>query len=350
MADDIIVQVPRGPGNLRYQGAMRKLPWGFILPAPNGDYAIQAVALTDHLGNPIFVRVVHGDPDGLRPGVKLQIRAVGSAPAQTDENDATDVWGDRSGRIIIAAKDTAGQDQVGALLETAPTTDIAASGLNGRLQRIAQRITSLIALLPAALGAGGGLKVDGSGTALPVSVSGVALETGGNLAALTASASILDDWDESDRAKINPIVGVAGVQGNTGAVTTSTQRVTLATDVKLPAGDNIIGSIAGGGIFQAAQSVPIGSTSASGAAVGAVTNNRLMGCSFQENGSPSGVARFVLHNHATSASAPILYASLGPGESLRDWFGPAGKVASAGVYLEMISGTVVGQLDMKQVA
>lgn len=58
---------------------------------------------------------------------------------------------------------------VGALTETAPATDTASSGLNGRLQRIAQRLTSLIALLPAALGAGGGLKVDGSGTPLPVS-------------------------------------------------------------------------------------------------------------------------------------------------------------------------------------
>lgn len=61
---------------------------------------------------------------------------------------------------------------VGALTETAPGTDTASSGLNGRLQRIAQRLTSMIALLPAALGSGGGLKVDGSGTALPVSQSG----------------------------------------------------------------------------------------------------------------------------------------------------------------------------------
>lgn len=37
---------------------------------------------------------------------------------------------------------------VGALTETAPATDTASSGLNGRLQRIAQRLTSLIALLP----------------------------------------------------------------------------------------------------------------------------------------------------------------------------------------------------------
>jgi hypothetical protein len=61
--------------------------------------------------------------------------------------------------------------KTGSLTETAPATDTASSGLNGRLQRIAQRLSSLIALLPTALGAGGGLKVDGSGTALPVSGS-----------------------------------------------------------------------------------------------------------------------------------------------------------------------------------
>lgn len=42
--------------------------------------------------------------------------------------------------------------RVGDLTETAPGTDTASSGLNGRLQRIAQRITSFIALLPASLG------------------------------------------------------------------------------------------------------------------------------------------------------------------------------------------------------
>ena len=41
---------------------------------------------------------------------------------------------------------------VGATNETAPATDTATSGLNGRLQRIAQRLTSLIALVPASLG------------------------------------------------------------------------------------------------------------------------------------------------------------------------------------------------------
>jgi hypothetical protein len=40
----------------------------------------------------------------------------------------------------------------------------------------------------------------------------------------------MDDWDESDRAKVNPIVGQAGVAGGSGALGATTQRVVLATD------------------------------------------------------------------------------------------------------------------------
>jgi len=45
-----------------------------------------------------------------------------------------------------------------------------------------------------------------------------------------ASLSIIDDWDESDRAKVNPIVGQDGVEGGAGAVSALTQRVVIATD------------------------------------------------------------------------------------------------------------------------
>lgn len=63
-----------------------------------------------------------------------------------------------------------------------------------------------------------------------LNTSALALESGGNLAAIAASASVLDDWDETDRAKVNPIVGQAGVQGGAGAVSANTQRVVIATD------------------------------------------------------------------------------------------------------------------------
>lgn len=59
--------------------------------------------------------------------------------------------------------------------------------------------------------------------------------------AAAASLAIMDDWDESDRAKVNPIVGQAGVQGGSGAVSNNTQRVVLATDIAIPAGTNTIG-------------------------------------------------------------------------------------------------------------
>lgn len=59
----------------------------------------------------------------------------------------------------IDGSDSAIAVKLGALTETAPATDTASSGLNGRLQRIAQRVSSLIALIPAALTGSGNFKV-----------------------------------------------------------------------------------------------------------------------------------------------------------------------------------------------
>jgi hypothetical protein len=53
---------------------------------------------------------------------------------------------------LPVAQSTEHKAAVGSVTETAPATDTASSGLNGRLQRIAQRLTSLIALLPSSLG------------------------------------------------------------------------------------------------------------------------------------------------------------------------------------------------------
>ena len=44
------------------------------------------------------------------------------------------------------------------------------------------------------------------------------------------SLAVLDDWDESDRAKVNLIAGQAGITAGAGAVAASTPRVTLASD------------------------------------------------------------------------------------------------------------------------
>lgn len=59
----------------------------------------------------------------------------------------------------------------------------------------------------------------------------------------TNAVEIMDDWDESDRAKVNIIAGQAGIAGGTGADGATVPRVTLATNVALPAGTNAIGKL-----------------------------------------------------------------------------------------------------------
>lgn len=69
---------------------------------------------------------------------------------------------------------------------------------------------------------------------VPVSAASLPLPSGAATLAeqqtQTASLSVMDDWDESDRAKVNLIAGQAGVAGGSGSVSALTQRVVLATD------------------------------------------------------------------------------------------------------------------------
>lgn len=44
------------------------------------------------------------------------------------------------------------------------------------------------------------------------------------------SLGVMDDWDESDRAKVNLIVGQAGIAAGAGAVGVTVPRMTMASD------------------------------------------------------------------------------------------------------------------------
>lgn len=89
--------------------------------------------------------------DGAGATVVLASKDVGSV--QYPKRIAVDGTGAEVA-VATSALQTAGNVLLGDVAEAAPALDTASSGLNGRLQRIAQRITSLIALLPAALGQG----------------------------------------------------------------------------------------------------------------------------------------------------------------------------------------------------
>ena len=88
-------------------------------------------------------------------GYKVYGRTTGAELLMTTiTNGTTLTWTDNGSVVPAGAMptvNTATTDSVaiGALTEAAPATDTASSGLNGRLQRIAQRLTSIIALLPA---------------------------------------------------------------------------------------------------------------------------------------------------------------------------------------------------------
>ena len=103
--------------------------------------------------------------------------------------------------------------KTGALTETAPGTDTASSGLNGRLQRLAQRLTSLIAQLPAALVGG---RLDVNLGAAPATVT---------VGALPAGANNIGDVD---------VLTIAAGDNNIG-------NVDVVTLPALPAGSNNIG-------------------------------------------------------------------------------------------------------------
>jgi hypothetical protein len=163
---------------------------------------------------------------------------------------------------VTIATDDGLQAKLGIVTETAPASDTASSGLNGRLQRIAQRITSLIAQLPASLGiktAANSLSVTlaSDQATVPVSLAtntptiaagtaiigkvGIDQTTPGttNLVSLAANQSV-------NTAQVN---GVTPLMGN-GVTGTGSQRVTIASDntafpvnATLQTGANVIGSL-----------------------------------------------------------------------------------------------------------
>ena len=99
-------------------------------------------------------------------GVMLLAVRANTATATGADGDYVPLLTDTNGRLHVIEPSAATRltesdfdTKVGALTETAPATDTASSGLNGRLQRIAQRITSLIALIPTALTGSGNFKV-----------------------------------------------------------------------------------------------------------------------------------------------------------------------------------------------
>ena len=91
----------------------------------------------------------------------------------------------------------------------------------------------------------GTLTVDTTGTSGLEVVQATAADlncTEASAVAIKTAVEIIDDWDESDRAKVNPIVGQAGIAAGAGAVGVTVARTTLASDDPLVAKTPALGT------------------------------------------------------------------------------------------------------------
>lgn len=139
--------------------------------------------------------------------------------------------------------------KTGSLTETAPATDTASSGLNGRLQRIAQRITSLIAAVGSPFQAGGSigntsfaatqataanLNATVVGTGTFVTQATLAAETTkviGTVRTLGNIGAITDGVNTAATAPANGFLGL-GIYNSTEPSPTTGQSVGVQLDAK----------------------------------------------------------------------------------------------------------------------
>lgn len=107
--------------------------------------------------------------------------------------------------------------KTGSLTETAPGTDTASSGLNGRLQRIAQRISSLITAL------------------------GSPFQAGGSIGNTSFGSTVADGANVVEGA----VADAAVAAGATGSISAKLRAISrdLVSNIVLAAGSNVIGHV-----------------------------------------------------------------------------------------------------------
>ncbi len=171
-----------------------------------------------------------------------------------------------------AANQSALNTLTGAVNESAPGTDTASSGLNGRLQRIAQRITSLITAVGSPFQAGGSIGNTAFGVNNGSGASAVNIQDGGNSITVDGAVSAAQSGTWT-------VTGAGGTFPVTGTFFQATQPVSIASAV--PVTDNggsltvdgtvgISGSVAvTGTFFQATQ--PVSGTVTANATLAAET-------------------------------------------------------------------------------
>jgi hypothetical protein len=197
---------------ISHAGDTAKLSGSFLMGVSGTEGSYTAGAIDGDATNGLDVDVTRSAlPSGASTSAKQDTANTALAAIQTAVeiiDDAVAAEGAALGKGVLLQGDD-GTDRTNVLVDT-----------DGHLQ-------------VDVLGVGGTVTVSGSVTAnagTNLNTSALALEAGGNLAGAATSLAVLDDWDETDRCKVNPIAGQAGVAAGTGAVGATVQRMTLASD------------------------------------------------------------------------------------------------------------------------
>lgn len=124
-------------------------------------------------------------------GIRISAAASSTAPSNVDNGDMVSLWSLQNGQLVVQ-------------LASSGTLHTAGGGTEASAVRVtlANDSTGLVSVDDN----GGSLTVDGTVTAnagTNLNTSALALESGGNLAAIATSLAIIDDWDDgSDRAEV----------------------------------------------------------------------------------------------------------------------------------------------------
>lgn len=249
--------------------------------------------------------------------------------------------------------------KTGSLTEAAPGTDTASSGLNGRLQRIAQRITSLITALGSPFQAGGSIGNTSFGATQ--ATAGNLNMTEASAAAIKTAVEIIDNFISGSRGLVtednsaaaltalqlidNAVsgagfnitqVGGTNIDTNSGNKSAGTQRVVIATDQpQLTTPLNVTlqsGPTGGATVFHLASA---GSTNATviKASAGKVTGWYIYN-------SNAAARKLVFHNSASTptAGSGVYFSLMIPPSSGANCPFPDGIDFSAGIGITTVTG------------
>jgi tetrahydromethanopterin S-methyltransferase subunit D len=222
------------------------------VPVPGGTQRVPTYAFTEDAKTKDLERVALNESDGSDLALGAKLGALTETAPTTDTassglngrlqriaqrlttliGNLAFVFGSgtaAAAQRVTLASDDPGVTGIGSLTETASTTDTASSGLNGRLQRIAQRLTTLIGNLPF---------VFGSGTAAAAQRVTLASDDPGvtGIGSLTETAPTTDTASSGLNGRLQRIAqrlstlitNLAFVFG--AGTAAAAQRVTLASD------------------------------------------------------------------------------------------------------------------------